>query len=116
MGLRVLLLLQLRRFPRIWDFRTLLRLLLELHLVRRHLRMRGHVLTVRGVLGGKRVLVVGVAPAVVDNRTEAVVMMEVRVHLLGAASSIAVSAAPNRSVAPLLRLLRLMMVLMLLLL
>lgn len=75
--------------------------------------MRGHVLTVGGVLGGKRVLGVWVAPAIVDNRTKAVVMMEVRVHLLGAASSIAVSAAPNRSVAPLLRL---MMVLMLLLL
>lgn len=40
------LLLDLRRFPRVRDFGTLLRLLLELHLgVGRYLRVRGHVLT-----------------------------------------------------------------------
>lgn len=116
LGLRVLLLLQLRRFPRIRDLGALLGLLLQLHLVGGHLGMRRHVLAVRGVLGGEGVLGVRVAAAVVDNGAKAVVVVEVRVHLLGAASSVAVSAAPDGPVAPLLLRLRLMMVLMLLLL
>lgn len=69
-GLRLgMLLLDFRRFPRVWDLRALLRLLLELHLgVGCYLRVRGHVLTMGGVLGGEGVLTVRVATPVVDDR------------------------------------------------
>lgn len=63
-----MLLLDFRRFPGVGDFRTLLRLLLELHLgVGRYLCVRGHVLTMRGVLGSKGVLGVRITPPVMDN-------------------------------------------------
>lgn len=117
LGVLLLLLLHLGRLAGIWDLRALLWLLLELHLgVGRHLRVRGDVLAVRGVLGSEGVLAIWISPSVVDDRTQVVMVMEVGVHLLGASSPSAAPAAANSSLVPLLLLMVVLLLLMLLLL
>lgn len=74
------------------------------------------MLIVRGVLGPKRVLGVGVTATIVDNRVQALVMMEVRVHLFITASPSTAPTAAHRSLTPLLLLLLLLLLVMVLLL
>lgn len=68
------------------------------------------------MLGGKRVLGVRIAPAVMHHGAKVVMVMEVGVHLFGAASAATAPAAADGSLIPLLLLLLLMMVLLMLLL
>lgn len=73
------------------------------------------MLIVRGVLGTERVLGVGVSATIVDDGVQALVMMEMRVHLFITASPSTAPAAAHRPFTPLLLLLLVMVLLLLLL-
>lgn len=74
------------------------------------------MLIVSGVLGSEGVLGVRVAAAVVDHGAQALVVMEMGVHLLITASPSTAPAAAHRPLTPLLLLLLLLLVMVLLLL